>query len=233
MRLSVIVPCYREEATIAALLERLAFAHTGADGVQVVVVDDGSDDRTAEIAGRAVSGREGWSLIRLPRNRGKGAAIAAAIDIVDGDAVLIQDADLEYDPADIAALVAAYEPGTAVFGSRILGKNGHSSLLYYAGGRALTAVANMLYGIRLTDMPTGYKLMPTAAIREMRLRSGRFEFCAEVSAKLARMRIPITEVPITYAPRSMAEGKKIRARDGLDAIFTLLRYRGWRPEKTS
>jgi dolichol-phosphate mannosyltransferase len=234
MRLSVVIPCYNEERTIATLLGRVADLRVAGASPQVIVVDDGSGDRTAAIAEDAARGREGWTVLRLPKNAGKGSAIAAALPLVAGDAVLVQDADLEYDPKDVGALAAAWRDDgrVAVYGSRSLGRNRFSSPLFYAGGRAVTAVANALYGTRLTDMPTGYKLVAAEHLRAMDLASRRFEFCAEVTAKLARLGVEVVEVPISYAPRSVAEGKKIRARDGVVAVGTLARHRFWKPPRS-
>lgn len=230
--LSVIIPCFNEEKTVAGVIERLRGVRVDDVGIQVIVTDDGSTDATPRILER-YRGTDGVTLFRSESNRGKGNAVAAALPLVLGEAVLIQDADAEYDPSDIAALVAEFRArdGTsAVYGSRNLRKNRFSSRLFHLGGRLVTSAANLLYGLRLTDMPTGYKLIATDDLRRMNLRSRRFEFCAEVTAKLARLGTPIVEVPIRYEPRSFAEGKKIRASDGAWALVTLARWRAWRPK---
>ncbi len=194
--------------------------------IEVVVVDDGSTDGTADRVRECDA--PGTTLLRHDANRGKGAAIRTGLAAVSGDAVIIQDADLEYDPADYRPIVQALKAGApAVYGSRILGRNPSSYLRYYYGGRILTLVFNLLYGARLTDLTTCYKAFPRAVIASLPLASRRFEFCAEVSALLARTGHPIVEVPIGYRPRSLAQGKKIRWHDGLQAVGTLLALR-WR-----
>ncbi len=230
--LTVIVPCFNEERTVARVLDRLFGVRVQGLDIHVVVADDGSTDGTPDILS-GMRGRAGLTVIRGERNRGKGSAVASALPSVRGEAVLIQDADEEYDPADIAALVAAYRNAprrSAVYGSRNLRENRYSSRLFHFGGKAVTAVANACYGLRLTDMPTGYKLLPADDLRRMDLRSRRFEFCAEVTAKLARLGTPVIEVPIRYEPRGFADGKKIRASDGAWAVATLARWRAWKPK---
>lgn len=230
-RLTIIIPCFNEERTIAAVLGRIAAMPDFGWEREIIVIDDGSVDGTAPIVRRICDAHPGWTFLSHERNVGKGAAVRTGLDRATGDAVLVQDADEEYDPADIPALVTALRDGVAVYGSRIKRSNPRSSLLYYLGGRALSAVTNLLYGLRLTDMPTGYKLAARRDLERMDLRARRFEFCAEVTAKLSRLGVPIIEVPISYAPRSREEGKKIRVVDGFDAIVTLSRYRFWHPVK--
>lgn len=228
-RLTIIIPCFNEERTIAAVLGRIAAMPDFGWEREIIVVDDGSVDGTAAIVRRACDARQGWLALAHAENLGKGAAVRTGLGRATGDAVLIQDADEEYDPADIPKLVMALRDGAAVYGSRNKMSNPRSSLLYYLGGRALSAATNLLYGLRLTDMPTGYKLAARRDLERMDLRARRFEFCAEMTAKLSRLGVPIIEVPISYAPRTREEGKKIRVIDGLDAIVTLSRYRFWRP----
>jgi glycosyltransferase involved in cell wall biosynthesis len=166
------------------------------------------------------------TLLRHAANRGKGAAIRTALPRVGGDAVIVQDADLEYDPVDLARIAGRLGAGDrVVYGSRIMGRNPHSYRRYYWGGRLLTAAFNLLYGTRLTDVTTCYKGFARQAIDAVPLRSRRFEFCIEVTALMTRRGETIVEIPIAYHPRSMDEGKKIRWHDGVRALWVMLRLR--------
>jgi len=227
VRLSVIIPVYNEAGTISQLLARVAAQGSGAMQIEVIAVDDASTDGTSTLLQAARS--DGVQVIRHPARRGKGAAIRAGLPRATGDLVIIQDADLEYDPADYGRLVAAAldHGAPVVYGSRILGSNRSSYLRYYYGGRLVTWVFNALYGGRLTDLTTCYKLFRRDVLASLPLRCEGFEFCPEVTALLARRGVAIHEVPISYHPRSIEEGKKIRWRDGLTAIATLFRLR-WR-----
>ncbi len=229
MKLSILIPVYNEEKTIAELLDLVLATDVGAEK-EIVVVDDASTDRTAEI----LEGyRDRALVIRHERNRGKGAALRTALRQATGDFVVPQDADLEYEPADLKRLLdAARERGVrVVYGSRRLHRANkqYSAISFYLGGVLVTWVANILFGLRLTDEPTCYKLVDRKVIEAMDLRCERFEFCAEVTAKAARMKERIIEIPIIYRPRHMNEGKKIRARDGIETILTLWKYRRWKP----
>jgi len=220
--LSVIVPAYNERPFIERILDRVLAEPTDK---QVIVVDDGSTDGTAEAVQRAFGGAV--TLLRHERNRGKGAAIRTALPHVRGRFVVVQDADLEYDPADYAALLEPLLAGRAdvVYGSRNLRGNPRVNSLFYWGGRLVTLVANLLYGARLTDEATGYKCFRADVLRQLRLVSRGFGFCPEVTAKLLRRGVRIVEVPIRYNPRPFSEGKKIRARHGLYAVMILVWYR--------
>jgi len=229
MRLSILVPVYNEERTLAALLDRVLEVDLGAEK-EIVVVDDASTDRTPEILA-SYAGRV--RVLRHPRNRGKGAALRTALTHATGAFVVPQDADLEYEPADLRSLLetARARDAKVVYGSRRLHRANrqYSALAFYLGGILVTWAANLLFRLRLTDEPTCYKLVDRALIERMELQCERFEFCAEVTAKAARLGEPIIEVPILYRPRHISEGKKIRARDGWETLQTLWRYRGWRP----
>lgn len=256
MSLAVIVPVYNEERTIATLLDRL-LAVDVID--EVIIVDDASRDATverlkpylapaqvpvaapglsepaypssgAEAASRGLAARPPVRLLRHERNRGKGAAIRTGLAAVTADAVVIQDGDLEYDPCDFLPMLELRRRGAeVVYGSRVLGRNQFSYRRFYFGGRLLSILSNVLYGLSITDEPTCYKMLSTDLLRRMELECERFEFCPEVTAKAARLGYRIVECPIRYNPRSLEEGKKIGLRDGLEAIWTLLRYRFWRP----
>ncbi len=228
MKLSIVIACFNEERTLPVLLERVLAAPTGDVAKEVIVVDDGSTDRSPAIAAEFA---QKFPLVvqpvKMPRNRGKGAAMIEGFRHATGDVVLTQDADLEYNPGDYPAILAKFaDPAVkVVYGSRILGGSRASYQRYYWGGRLLTAVTNLLYGVRLTDEPTGYKAFRKEVLDQVHLVHPGFEFCPEVTAKVLRRGYKIHEVPVHYEPRSFEEGKKIRWIDGLVAIWTLLRYR--------
>jgi glycosyltransferase involved in cell wall biosynthesis len=229
VKLSILIPVYNEEGTIAELLDLVLATDVGAEK-EVIVVDDASTDRTRDVLERY---RDRALVIHHERNRGKGAALRTALRHATGDYVVPQDADLEYVPDDLKRLLdAARERGVrVVYGSRRLHRENkqYSALTFYLGGVLVTWVANVLYRLRLTDEPTCYKLVDRRVIETMDLECERFEFCAEVTAKAARLKEPILEIPIRYRPRHRNEGKKIRARDGIETILTLWKYRRWRP----
>lgn len=225
MNLSIIIPAYNEEATLAEIIQRVRATGRASE---IIVVDDGSTDRTPQIlAELAEAGQPPLRLLRHQTNRGKGAAMRTGLVAVTGEVVLVQDADLEYDPADYPALLAPFaDPAVAVvYGSRNLRRNPRSSFTFYWGGRLLSWIANGLTGARLTDEATGYKVFKTGLLRDLDLETDGFEFCPEVTTKLLRRGVPIHEVPISYHPRSWNEGKKIKWYDGLIAIWTMIKYR--------
>lgn len=229
MKLSVIVPVYNEIATLETLLDRINRVPLPVDK-EIIVIDDGSTDGTRDLVEGLAS--KGAITARFhQRNIGKGGAIRTGIEAVSGDIVIIQDGDLEYDPADYRKLIQPILDGTAraVYGSRVLGKNPKSYLRFYWGGRVLSFLANRIYGTQITDEPTCYKVFKTGLLRSMALECTGFEFCPEVTAKLVRLGVRIKELPISYAPRSIKEGKKIRWTDGIIAIWTLWKYRNWVP----
>lgn len=219
--LSIVVPAFNERATIGTMLERLAHLRLAIPH-EVIVVDDGSTDGTGDEVRRFPE----VTLITQP-NAGKGSAVRAGVSASKGDVIVVQDADLEYDPADLAGVLAPLLDGAAkaVFGSRILGPSKPGAPLFYAGGRVVTLCTNALYGSRLTDQPTCYKMVDAALLRSLSLQASGFEICAEMTAKILRRGEPILEVPIHYAPRSVAEGKKIRLRHGFTVVYELLKWR--------
>ena len=227
-RLSVIIPMFNEEDTIAQVLDAVGRVDLEAIEKEVVVVDDGSTDRSPEIvaeyAGRPDSAVK---LVAAGGHRGKGAAIRAGLEHVTGEIVLIQDADLEYDPEDYPALLAPILAGQAlvVYGSRFHRPVANMAWPNRIINWMLARLANLLYGTRLTDEATCYKVFDTQVLKSLRVRCVRFEFCPEVTARLARAGYRIHEVPISYQPRTAAQGKKIRWTDGVSAIWTLVKYR--------
>lgn len=226
-RLSVIIPVYNEERTIGRILEKVRKSSIPGIEKEIIIVDDASTDKTWEMLGKLKG--SGIKVIRHAKNVGKGAAIRTALRHVTGSFVIIQDADLEYDPKDYKNLLMPLMHGKAkvVYGSRLLGKKhaNYSRLAYYAAGLSLTMLANFLYGIRITDEPCGYKAFDSETLKGINLKCKRFEFCPEVTAKIAKKGIKIHEVPASYSPRSREEGKKIKFRDWLEAVYTLVKYR--------
>jgi dolichol-phosphate mannosyltransferase len=223
VRLSVVVPAYNEEATIRAILERVRAVEV-VD--QIVVVNDSSTDGTrAQLSGLD------WpdlTVIHHDVNQGKGAAIRTALAAARGDYVLIQDADLEYEVSDYPALLQAINGGAdVVYGSRFRNgtRPGGMRAANYAANRILTASANLLYGLSITDEATCFKVFRTDLLRELELECEGFEFCPEVTAKLGRRGVDIAEVPIHYRARNIAEGKKVRWTDGVEALWVLIKHR--------
>jgi glycosyltransferase involved in cell wall biosynthesis len=222
---SVVVPAYNERATIGELLRRIRTAPIAAP-IQLVVVDDGSTDGTADFL-RAQAATGAIELVAHPANRGKGAAVRSGLARCRGDVVIVQDADLEYDPADYPLLLAPIEKGvaTVVYGSRFLGPHRAMYFWHSVGNKLLTLTCNVLYDSTLTDMETGYKVFTVEVARSLRLRSDRWGFDPEITAKILKRGHRIYEVPISYAGREFHEGKKITWRDGVTVFVTLLRYR--------
>jgi glycosyltransferase involved in cell wall biosynthesis len=219
MKVSIVIPVYNEFRTFSQVLERVRRAPLPAGCVkEIIVIDDGSTDGTAQLLGP-----ERHTI----SHSGKGSAIRAGIELATGDIVLIQDGDLEYDPNDYARLLEPIVGGQAdiVYGSRFLGAPVAMALPNRIANRVLTAAANLLYRAQLTDEATAYKAFRTTVLRRIHLKCRRFEFCPEVTAKARRLGFSIHEVPVSYNARGIAEGKKIRARDGWEALWTLLRYR--------
>jgi glycosyltransferase involved in cell wall biosynthesis len=225
MRVSFLVPAYNEAATIGALLDAVWALDLDK---QIVVVDDGSTDGTGELIERWREGRDGVVLLQQ-ENRGKGAAVRAAIPHADGDIAVIQDADLEYDPADVPALIQPIERGVAdvVYGSRLSGGRPQRAYLFWhlLGNRFLSLLTNVLYNTTLSDMETGYKAFRMEVLRSLDLKQNDFGIEPEITAKVCRRKLRVYELPIAYYGRTYAEGKKITWRDGFKAIRVLLSVR--------
>lgn len=225
MKLSVIIPVYNEKETIGAVL----WAVQAVDlEKEILVVDDGSTDGTREALSQ-ISDPE-IKVILQPRNFGKGAAIRRGLEEASGDYVIIQDADLEYDPQDFKKMLEPVEKFGAkvVYGNRFWKEVPGQTLKTKLARLVLTGLANVLYGSAIHDEATCYKLFETAVVKSLDLKSERFEFCPEVTAKVCRRGFKIFEVPIEYHPRDETGGKKIKYRDGFIAAWTLLKYRFWK-----
>jgi len=226
MRLSIVVPAYNEEKTISnvltALLEELP------DVYEIIVVDDGSKDRTAEITEAFSRDHCQVHLIRQPHNQGKTAALRTGFASTTGDIVLVQDADLEYDPTDIPGLIEPILKGKAdvVYGSRFMIRHASRVLYFrhYLANQFLTFLSNLFTDLNFTDVETGYKAFRGEIIRNMIIETRGFGFEIEVTAKIAKLKCRVYEVPISYYGRTYEEGKKIGLKDGLDAIFYIFKY---------
>ena len=225
MKLSVVMPVYNEEKTIREIVQRVQDV---AIEKEIIIVDDGSDDGTPQVLDDMVNSYDNLVLIRQNRNQGKGAALKEGFKHVTGEIILIQDADLEYDPKDYDLLLLPILDGRAdvVYGSRFLG-GPHRVLFFwhYFGNKFLTLLSNMLNNLNLTDMEVGYKVFKRQILDQIHLKSNRFGFEPEFTAKIARLRTRIYEVPITYSGRSYEEGKKITWKDGIVALVCIIRFR--------
>ena len=226
MTVSILIPVYNEFRTFEQVLERVRRAPLPAGcTAEIIVIDDGSTDGSTPMI--RTHAQAGEIIAHHAPHAGKGMAIRAGIAIASGEIVLIQDGDLEYDPADYAAVLAPIVRGDAdiVYGSRFLGSVEGMAWKNRLANRILTVAANLLYGAGITDEATAYKAFRTPLLRGITLECQRFEFCPEVTAKLRRQGHRIHEVPIHYNGRGIADGKKIRTRDGFEALWTLLKYR--------
>lgn len=225
MKLSVIIPCYNEEATIRGIVRAVLTAPVRER--EVIVVDDCSKDGTREILRSEIEPLVD-RVIYHERNMGKGAALRSGFAAATGDVVIVQDADLEYDPQDYPAMLEPFLAGKAdvVFGSRFMGGRPHRVHFFwhYAGNRFLTLLSNMFTNLNLTDMETGYKAFRREVIQSITIEEDRFGIEPEITAKVARMGLRIYEVGISYYGRSYAEGKKIGWKDGVRAVYCILKY---------
>ena len=223
MLLSVLIPAYNEINNIQNILDKIQEINIPKE---IIVVDDGSTDGTRELLKTLES--EVIKVVLHEKNQGKGGAIKTAIKHSTVNIIIIQDADLEYDPQDYYKLIPVIESGKekVVYGSRFLNKqNKHSYFTFFLGGQVVTWITNILYGQNLTDEPTCYKVFDADLLKSIKLNCTGFEFCPEVTAKVAKLGYKIPEIPISYYPRSISEGKKINWKDGVEAIWILVKYR--------
>ena len=221
--LSVVMPVFNELATVEEVIRRVLAVPLR---VELVVVDDCSTDGTRDLLTK-LQGELGFVLLQQQRNQGKGAALRRGFEVVTGNLVVIQDADLEYSPEELPQLIALICEGRAdvVYGSRFIGRHRVFLFTHYMGNRFLTFLTNVLYNTMLTDMETCYKVMRTEVLRSMTLESNGFGIEPELTAKIFRRKLRVYEVPISYDGRGYDEGKKIGWRDGVVAVWVLLKYR--------
>lgn len=222
IKLSIIIPVYNEKDSILSVIERVKSVNVRKE---IIIVDDGSSDGTTEIL-QGVNDND-IRIFYQPINMGKGIAIRIGLFYVSGDYTIIQDADLEYNPEDyLIMLKPAIEKGArVVYGRRVFDNGKIKHFRYLWGGKLVTILTNLLYGTGISDEPTCYKLFKTDIIKKIKLNCIGFEFCPEITAKIAKNGIKITEVPISYYPRGMDDGKKIRWFDGIKAIYVLFKYK--------
>jgi len=224
MKLTVIIPAYNEKNTIQEIVRRVQ-ATKLVD--EIIIVDDGSTDGTRALIA-PMDGQDNVKVIFHEKNQGKGAAVSTGISAASGDVLMIQDADLEYDPREYPNLMKPIEEGLAdvVYGSRFLGAP-HRAILFWnmVANKLLTLMTNILYNNILTDMETGYKVFKREVVADMKIHAKRFDFEPEFTAKILKKNVRLFEVPITFNPRDYSEGKKIKMKDAFEAVWTLLKYR--------
>ncbi|KXK12670.1 MAG: putative glycosyltransferase [Chloroflexi bacterium OLB14] len=224
MKLSVIIPVYNEVESILTILKRVQDTKLASE---IVLVDDGSKDGTRDVLTKLM-GKKGLNVILHEKNQGKGAAVRTGMAAAKGDVLLIQDADLEYDPRDYPELLKPIQEGVAdvVYGSRFLGKAHRVTMFWHLmANKLLTLMTNILYDTILTDMETGYKVFRKEVIQGMTIRANSFNFEPEFTAKILKRKYRIFEVPITFNPRDYSQGKKIKLHDAFEAVWALLKYR--------
>ena len=228
MKLSIVIPVYNEAQTVDQLLDMVLQVDTGME-TELIVVDDCSSDGTRAVLERAKNKHPNMILLFHEMNQGKGAALRTGFAATTGDIVLIQDADLEYDPKEYPHLLQPIRDGHAdvVFGSRFLGGGAHRVVFYwhYVGNKVLTMLSNMMTNLNLTDMEVCYKVFKREVLKDIKIHEDRFGFEVEITAKVARKKWRIYEVPISYYGRDYAEGKKITWKDGFRALWCILKYR--------
>ena len=224
MKLSIIIPVYNEEKTISEIIRRVRAVPLENIEKEIIVVNDGSTDRTEEILKDFAT--SDIIVLRHEKNLGKGAAIKSALSKVSGEAIIIQDADLEYDPKDMEKILKPYleGKGTVVYGSRFTGERRNMFFWHLLGNKFLSLLTNILYNTTLSDMETGYKLFDAGILKDIPLSARGFGFEPEVTAKLLRRGHYIYEVPISYVGRSYSEGKKITWREGFRSVYYLFRF---------
>ena len=229
-KLSIIIPCYNEAACVRGILENVLQTQLnfGLDR-EIIIINDGSTDDTRQVLNSIVVQNSSIMLIHHTKNRGKGASIRTALDNTSGDIVIIQDADLEYDPKDYNRMLQPIVEGFAdvVYGSRFIGNGPHRVLFFFhtIGNKFLTFFSNLFTGLNLTDMETGYKMFKTQILKQLIIKENRFGFEPEITAKISRIKkIRIYEVGIAYYGRTYHEGKKIGWKDGMHAIWCILKY---------
>ncbi|MBT6401671.1 glycosyltransferase family 2 protein [candidate division WWE3 bacterium] len=227
MKLSIVIPVYNEVKTLEELLKRVLAVDLGKLEREIILVDDASSDGSADLIKELAEKHQGIKTHYHKENQGKGASLRDGFRETTGDYVIVQDADLEYDPNEYLKLLRELEEDKVdvVYGSRFSGNYEDMTNLHYFGNKSLTMLTNLLYGVLLTDMETCYKLLPGKFVREIEIESDRFDFEPEITAKILKSGMRIKEVPITYKGRSFSEGKKITWKDGLIAFWTLIKYR--------
>ena len=236
MKLSIVMPVFNERPTVGEIVDRVLAVDLGSIERELIVVDDGSTDGTRDILQELEHKHTDVRVFLHPHNKGKGAAVARGVRESTGDILLLQDADLEYDPREYPTLLRPILDGEAdvVYGSRFLGSPAGSRVLYFwhsVGNKLLTVLSNAITDLNLTDMETCYKVMTRTIAARLDLRSRGFGIEPEITCKVARLGARIFEVPISYRGRTYQEGKKIGAADGFVAIWTLLRFSRWKPRR--